>query len=80
MADTPSHVKIQLPAGVTVGAGRETSSTNAQGVVVQGIVFPINLPGGTVTSVFVPYGEIHNTAAVEKLITQRVSAIAAIAG
>jgi hypothetical protein len=65
---------------VTVGAGRETSQTNQQGAVVQGIVVPITLPSGTTTSVFVPYSEIHDTAKVQALIDKRVTAVMAITG
>lgn len=71
---------ISLPAGVQVGAGRETSQTNAQGTVVQGMVFPITLPSGSTTTVFVPYSEIHDTAKVQSLIDSRVNAIMAISG
>jgi len=65
---------------VTVGAGRETSQTNAQGQVVQGMVFPITLPSGSTTSIFVPYSAIHDTAYVQALIGERVKAIMAISG
>lgn len=71
---------IQLPPGVTVGAGRETSQVNAQGVVVQGMVFPISLPKGSQTSVFIPYTDIHNVDQVQDLIENRVKAILAISG
>ena len=71
---------ISLPSGVTVQAGRETSQTNATGQVVQGMVFTIDLGGGSTSSVFVPYSEIHNTSAVEQLINSRVAAIRAITG
>lgn len=72
--------RVILPAGVTVGAGRETSQTNGQGQVVQGMVFPITLPSGSTTSVFIPYSEIHDTAKVQQLIDARVKAILAISG
>ena len=72
--------RIDLPAGVSIGPGRETSQTNGQGVVVQGMVFPITLPSGSVTSAFVPYSEIHDTAKVKALIDGRVRAIMAISG
>lgn len=75
-----SSSPIVLPAGVTVGAARETSQTNVQGQVVQGMLFPITLPSGSTTSVFVPYSVLGNTAQVQGLIEQRVSAIMAITG
>jgi hypothetical protein len=75
-----SGPSITLPAGVTVGAGRETSQTTAGGQVVQGMVFPITTPAGSNTSVFIPYSQIHNTAEVEQLIAARAAAIIAISG
>jgi predicted aconitase with swiveling domain len=75
-----SSTPIVLPAGVTVGAARETSQTNVQGQVVQGMLFPITLPSGSTTSVFVPYSVLGNTAQVQGLIEQRVNAIMAITG
>ena len=80
MSEQSGGGRVNLPAGVSVGAGRETSQTNAQGQVVQGMVFPINLPSGTSTSVFIPYSEIHDTAKVQRLIDGRVQAILAISG
>jgi predicted aconitase with swiveling domain len=78
---TPSSpAPIQLPQGVTVQPGRETSQTNAQGAIVQGMLFPITLPSGSTTSVFVPYSVISNTSYVEGLIQARVNAIMAIGG
>lgn len=71
---------LDLPHGVTIGAGRETSQTNTAGQVVQGVVFPVTTPGGTTTSVFVPYSEVHNTDKVQQLIEARVNAIMAISG
>lgn len=76
----PSGTSIQLPAGVTIGPGRETSQTNGQGQIAQGIAFPITLPGGTTTTVFVPYSQITNAAQVQALISARVNAITAITG
>lgn len=75
MADT-----VQLPAGVSIGAGRETSQTNAQGIVVQGMQFPITLPSGTTTTVFIPYTTLTNLAATQALIDERVNAIMAVSG
>ncbi|HVC52329.1 MAG TPA: hypothetical protein VND87_09940 [Stellaceae bacterium] len=80
MTETAPSTKVILPPGVTVGAGRETSQTNAQGQVVQGMVFPITLPSGSTTSVFVPYAAIHDATYVQQLIGQRVEAIMAISG
>lgn len=80
MSETASTGKVTLPSGVSLGAGRETSQTNAQGAVVQGVVFPITTANGTTTSVFVPYSEIHDLAKVQALIDKRVNAVVAISG
>jgi hypothetical protein len=79
-ASSSSSSGIVLPQGVTIGAGRETSETNAQGQVVQGMRFPITTAGGSTTAVFIPYSEIHDTAKVQAAITKRVAAITAISG
>lgn len=71
---------VTLPPGVTVQPGRETSQTNGQGQVVQGMIFPITLPSGTTTTVFVPYAMIADTAYVQQLFTARIAAIQAIGG
>lgn len=77
---TPAGGAIQLPAGVVVQPGRETSQVNSQGQIEQGMVFPITLPGGSTTSVFIPYSAIHDTSYVQQVIEQRVNAIMAISG
>lgn len=69
---------VTLPPGVTVQPGRETSQVNGQGQVVQGMIFPITLPSGTTTTVFVPYTMIADTAYVQALFEQRVNAILSI--
>lgn len=71
---------LDLPHGVGIGAGRETSQTNTAGMVIQGVVFPVTTPGGTTTSVFIPYSEVHDTAKVKTIIAARVAAIMAISG
>jgi len=76
----PQSAPIQLPPGVTVQPGRETSQTTPQGQIVQGMVFPITLPSGSTTTVFVPYTVIGNTSYVQGLIEARVNAIMAIGG
>ena len=80
MSETSASSAITLPPGVRVGPGRETSQTDHQGMIVQGMVFPITLPSGSTTSVFVPYSQIHDTAAVKSLIDERVRAVMAISG
>ena len=80
MADTAAPNRVNLPPGVTVGAGRETTQTDEQGQVLQGVVFPLTTANGTRTSVFVPYGEIHDTAKVQALIDRRIRGILAITG
>lgn len=72
--------KVNLPAGVRAGPGRETSQTNAQGQVVQGVAIPLTTKAGTTLSVFIPYSEVEDTAAIEALIARRVNAIMAITG
>ena len=79
-ASSPSSAGVQLPAGVTVGPGRETSQTTPQGAIVQGMVFPITLANGSTTTVFVPYSQITQVAQVPQLISDRVNAIMAITG
>jgi hypothetical protein len=76
----PPGPTIVLPPGVTVQPGRETSQTNTQGQVVQGMLFPITLPSGSTTTVFVPYSLLANTEVVQQLFAQRVNAILAISG
>lgn len=71
---------VTLPPGVSIGAGRETSQTNNQGQVVQGMVFPITLPDGTQTTVFVPYATLHNPEMVQALFTTRINALMSIIG
>ncbi|MGH2876224.1 MAG: hypothetical protein ACRDLV_08240 [Solirubrobacteraceae bacterium] len=73
----PSTV-VSLPPGVTVGPGRETSQVDAQGMITQGMAFPITLANGTTTSIFVPYSQLTDVAAVRQLIVSRVQAITAI--
>ncbi len=74
----PSSEVVQLPKGVTVEPGRETAQTNRQGLIVQGMDFPITLPNGSTTSVFIPYDEIHDTGLVAEKIAERVDAIMAV--
>lgn len=71
---------IDLPAGASIGAGRETSQVNASGQVVQGMVFPLTTPAGSNTSVFIPYSEIHSETEVEGLIKRRYDNVARISG
>lgn len=72
--------KVDLPSGVTVGAGREKQETNSSGQLVQGMVFPLTTAKGSMTTVFVPYSEIGDTAKVQSLIASRINAITAIGG
>jgi hypothetical protein len=81
MTNTPTQGNtVTLPPGVSIGAGRETSQTNNQGQVVQGMVFPITLPDGTQTTVFVPYATLHNPQMVQALFTTRIDALMGIIG
>jgi hypothetical protein len=76
----PGATTIILPPGVSVQPGRETSQTNPQGQVVQGMIFPITLPSGTTTSVFVPYSMIGDVAFVQQVFDTRIAGIMAISG
>ena len=73
-------MSIEVPPGVTIGPGRETSQTTSGGQVVQGMVFPLTTQAGSNTSVFIPYSEIHDTTAVEAAVRRRAEAIIAISG
>lgn len=77
-ATTDTGGTISLPAGVSIGAGRETTQTNSAGQVIQGTLFPITLANGTSSSVFVPNSALSNLAGVEKLFADRVNALQAI--
>lgn len=83
-ADLPpggqSAGSITLPPGVAVQPGRETSQTNPQGQIQQGMLFPIVLPNGSSTTVFIPYGMISNTAWVQAQFEDRVNSIMSITG
>lgn len=82
MTDSPSTsaATVRLPPGVKVGAGIETSQTNGQGQVEQGMKFPVTLANGSTTQIFVPYSRITDAASVQALIDERVNAINAITG
>ena len=69
---------IQLPPGVSVIGSRETSQSGPTGLVQQGMVFTVQLPSGTPTSVFVPYSLMGQTDAVAAAIAERVNQILAI--
>lgn len=72
--------KVKLPAGVSISAGRETTMTNAQGAVVQGMQYTLTLGDGTTTGIFVPYSEVHDIPKVQAIIDRRVNALQAISG
>ena len=50
------------------------------GQIVQGMVFPITTPLGSVTSVFIPYNQLSNVQHVQQAITSRVNSIIALGG
>lgn len=79
-AGSQSSSMVTLPPGVVIQPGRETSQTTATGQIEQGMLFPISLPSGSTTSIFIPYTAIHDTAYVQGLIAERVQAIMAISG
>ena len=72
--------QIALPQGVQITTGYETSQVGSGGAVVQGMRFTVEIPGGTTTTVFIPYSQITDTAAVESIVNARVAAIRAITG
>lgn len=76
----PNGSQVVLPPGVTVGVGRETSQLNGAGQVVQGMLYPITLGGGTTTSVFIPYSVGGNVAQIQALFDARISAVQVIPG
>ena len=78
MSMESSPTAVQLPPGVTISPGRETSRQSPAGTVEQGLSFPLTLADGTLTSVFIPYSQIHNTQAVSDVINARIAAIRAI--
>jgi hypothetical protein len=79
--DQPSNPStVVLPPGVTVGAGRETTQANPQGLIVQGMTYPVTLPSGTTTSVFVPYADVENIPKVQAIFDGRINALSAIPG
>jgi len=80
MEASSGSISVDLPAGVKIGAGRETSQTNTQGQLIQGMAFPITTANGSTTTVFVPYTDLSNTAKAKQLIADRVSHIDAITG
>lgn len=77
MASTGSN--ITLPAGVSVQGARESSQPDFSGTIVSGMVFTLRLPGGTTTSLFVPYDEMASPSVVEQAIANRVAQVQAIA-
>lgn len=77
--DAPTNA-VRLPAGVKLGAGRETSQLNDANQVVQGMIWPITLPGGTTSSVFVPNTDLRDVSKVQADIAAKVAALTAIQG
>lgn len=72
---TPS---INLPPGVAVSPGRETTQLGPNNQNVQGMIFNLTLSDGAVTSVFVPYTMMAYPDQVTALFAGRVSAISSI--
>lgn len=77
---TESYSGVVLPAGWTVPAWRETSSTDASGRVVQGIAFTLQNASGNAFTVFVSNALLGAPQAVQDAFTQRINQITAIAG
>jgi hypothetical protein len=80
MEGSSSTAKVSLPPGVKIGAGRETSTTNQQNQVIQGMSFPITTPNGSTSTVFLSYADLHDTAKASQIIAARAQAIQAIGG
>jgi hypothetical protein len=74
-----SNVVVPAGVGYSVSPGRETTQIGANNTNVQGMLFNLTLPNGSVTSVFVPYAVLTQTDQVAALFNQRVAAINAIA-
>lgn len=72
--------KLTLPAGVTVGTARETSQAGPTGTIESGLSVPFTTPGGTTTTVFVPYSDIEDASAVQQLVTARLQSVMRITG
>ena len=77
---TPAGPTITLPPGVTLGAFRETSQTNSQGQIVQGVLFPVTFANGSTSTVFIPYSALGNQQQIQDLFDARLQGLAAIAG
>lgn len=80
MSVTSSQGRVVLPEGVTIGAGSETAQIDSSGQLAQGMVFPIKLPGGTTSSVFIPNSTLGDVSAIQALVDARVDGIRAITG
>lgn len=80
MEGSSSAQKINLPSGVKLSSGYETSELTSAGKVEQGMNYTITLPDGSTSSIFIPYSTIHNLAQVQSLIDTRVNALRAISG
>ena len=69
---------VNVPIGVTIAPGRETTQVGPNNQTVSGMIFALTLPNGAVTSVFVPYATMANTAGISQLFADRIAAIEAV--
>lgn len=78
MEASGSSNTVALPAGTTVGAGRQTTELNSAGQVISVMAYTVTTPKGSVITVSVPLSEIGNTAKVKSDIATRVNHVDAI--
>ena len=75
MSSVPSSNVVPLPPGTAISPGRETVQTGPNGQPIQGMTYTLTLANGAVTSVFIPYTLMSNTALVSQMFAERVNAI-----
>jgi hypothetical protein len=69
---------VNLPYGVQVSPGRETTQVGPSNVAVPGMNFTLTLPSGAMTTVFVSYAMMAYPDQVSALFAQRVAGIDSI--
>jgi hypothetical protein len=79
VSDQSSSSVVTLPPGVVISPGRETVQSGPTGASIPGMLFTLTLPNNAQTSVFVPYSQMSDLAAVSALFATRVAAIQGVA-
>lgn len=69
---------VILPPGVTLQPGRQTTQSTAFGQVVQGVLYPVVLANGTVSSIFVPDSALGNIPQLQALFDAKINGLNAI--